>query len=381
LGFAWRPFGGEKTVVRGGYGMFFERVQGNDIYNVGPNPPFSGSAQIFNTLLSNPGVVPGAIFPPSTQNYDPNYLQPYAQQYSFGIQREINPKTILSVMYVGSKGTHLQINRNINQPLAPAGNQSVNTVRPYKGYGDLNWYENSTSSSYHSLQVSLRTSNWHGLSSGVAYTWSHSIDFASGDVPGITQNAYDVRAERGNSDFDRRHMFTINYVYDLPIFRDATGAVGTLLGGWELSGITVFQTGLPITITFPGDPAQVGSAPYRANLIGDPNSGPGVHTREMWFNPAAFGPVPTGSFGNAARNVVFGQGISNWDISVFKNFRRIPFPTSKEGANVQFRAEFFNAWNHAQFNGYFTSFGAAGFGGANSTRDPRIIQFGLKFLF
>jgi hypothetical protein len=381
LGFAWKPFGAEKTVVRAGYGMFFERVQGNDIYNVGPNPPFSGSAQIFNTLLSNPGVVPGAIFPPSTQNYDPNYLQPYAQQYSFGIQREINPQTILSVMYVGSKGTHLQINRNINQPLAPAGDQSVNTVRPYKGYGDLNWYENSTSSSYNSLQVSLRTSNWHGLSSGVAYTWSHSIDFASDDVPGITQNAYDVRAERGHSAFDRRHMLVINYVYDLPIFRNATGAVKTLLGGWELSGITAFQTGLPVTVTFPGDPAQVGSAPYRANLIGDPNSGPGVHTREMWFNPAAFGPVPTGSFGNAARNVVFGQGINNWDISVFKNFSGIPFPRSKEGANVQFRAEFFNAWNHAQFNGYFTSFGAAGFGGANSTRDPRIIQFGLKFLF
>ena len=381
VGFAWKPFGAEKTVVRGGYGIFYESIQGNDVYNVAPNPPFSETDTIYNTLLSNPGGVPGAIFPSSTQSYDPNYIMPTAHQFSFGVQREINPKVILSVMYVGSKGTHQQINRNINQPFAPAGSAAVDTVRPFLGYGAINWYENSTSSNYHSLQVYLRTSNWHGLSSGVAYTWSHFIDFASANVSGIIQNAYDVGAERGNSDYDRRHMVIINYVYDLPIFRNASTLAGKALGGWEVSGISGFQTGLPLTITFPGDPAQVGSAPYRANLVGDPNSGSNIHTREQWFNPAAFGPVATGSFGNAGRNVARGQGLNNWDISIFKNFRGIPFPGSKEGANLQFRAEFFNGWNHTQFNGYFTSFGAAGFGGANSTRDPRIIQLALKFLF
>lgn len=380
VGFAWKPFGAEKTVVRVGYGIFYESIQGNDVYNIAPNPPFSETLNIYNTLLSNPGGVPGAIFPTSTQNYDPEYIMPSSHQFSFGVQNELNPRTVLSVMYVGSKGTHLQINRNINQPLAPAGSANVDTVRPYLGYGNIGWYENSTSSSYHSLQVHLRTNEWHGLTSGVAYTWSHFIDFASSDVPGFIQNAYDVGAERGNSDYDRRHMVIINYIYDLPFFRDASKLTGKLLGGWELSGVSAFQTGLPLTITFPGDPAQVGSAPYRANLIGDPNSGT-VHTRERWFSPDAFGPVATGSFGNAGRNVARGQGLNNWDISIFKNFRGIPFPGAKEGANVQFRAEFFNAWNHTQFNGYFLSFGSTGFGGANSTRDPRILQFGLKFVF
>jgi hypothetical protein len=382
FGFAWQPLQNAKTVIRGGYGIFYERIQGNDIYNVAPNPPFSATSLIFNTTLSNPGGAPGTVFPSSTQNFDPRYLEPYSQQYSFGVQREISPQTIFSVMYVGSHGTHEQLNRDINQPLAPAGSRAINAVRPFLGYGDIGYYENSTSSSYNSLQASLHVTNWHGLSSGLAYTWSHSIDFVSGDVGGFIQNAYNVAAERGNSDFDRRQMLVFNYVYDLPVARNLTGAAGKALGGWTLSGITTFQTGLPVSVTFPGDAAQIGgAAPYRANLIANPNSGAVTHTRVQWFNAAAFAPVPTGSFGNAGRNVVWGQGLNNWDLSIFKSFSGVPFPRTTEGAHLQIRVEFFNAFNHTQFNGYFTSFGGAGFGGANSTRDPRVIQMGLKLLF
>jgi len=290
------------------------------------------------------------------------------------------------VMYVGTAGTHQRIQRDINQPAMDnplRGQTSPNNIRPLPGFASINYGENSTSSNYHSLQVNLRSNNYHGLTSQVAYTWSHAIDFAgTGDFSNVV-NAYDIGADRGNSDFDRRHILGINYVYDLPFFKNASGPK-RMLGGWQISGITSFSKGTPFTINSPGDPAGIGRT-VRANLIGNPNNGP--KTAEAYFDASAFASVPAvGSgpgatgFGNSARNVMYGAGSNQWNISLFKNFNGIPFLT-KEGANLQFRAEFFNAFNHTQFSSYFTTFGAAGFGGANGARDPRILQFGLKFLF
>lgn len=381
VGFAWQPFKDGKTVVRGGYGIFYENVQGNDIYNVAPNPPFSNSPQIFSTNFSNPGLVPGTIFPSNIQAYDPQYLQPYSQQWSFGIERQFNPQTVFSVMYVGSKGTDEQITTNINQPFAPVTSGPLNLGRPYLGFANINWYQNSTNSNYNSLQVSLRFSNWHGLTSGVAYTWSHCLDFADNDVPGAINNSYNLAAEYGNCGYNIPQMLVVNYVYSLPIARGATGATRTLLGGWQLSGISTFYAGSPLTIGFSGDPAQCGCGGYRANLTSNPNIGPGTHTANLWFNPAAFAAIPTGSFGDGSRNITNGTPLYNWDMSLFKNFAGIPFPKTPEGATIQFRAEVFNMWNTAQFNGFFTTYGSAGFGQPSSTRDPREIQLGLKFIF
>jgi len=381
IGFAWQPFSDGKTVVRGGYGLFYERIQGNDIYNVAPNPPFSNTPLIFNTSLTNPGIVPGTIFPGNVQAYDPHYLEPYSEQWNLGIQRQINPSILLSVSYVGTSGTHLQDNRNINQPLQPVPSGSINNHVPYLGWAQIGWYENSVSSNYNSLQVSLRTTQWHGLTAGLAYTWSHCLDYSDGDVPGFIQNAYNIGSEYGNCGFNLPQILIMNYVYSLPMGRSATGLTRAAIGGWQLSGITTFQSGAPFTVGFPGDPAEVGGGNYRANIIGNPNAGSGIHTPQEWFNISAFAPIPTGQFGNGARDAVYGAGINNFDVSLFKNFTKIPLPGKSEGGTLQFRVEFFNLFNHTQFNSYLATYGTAGFGEPNSTRDPREIQIGLKFMF
>jgi len=382
LGFAWRPWGAD-TVIRGGYGIFYERIQGNDIYNVAPNPPNATTATIFNANLSNPGGGVRAIFPSSLTVYDPVYDLPQVQQYNLGIQHRLAPGVVLATSYVGTKGTHLQSTRNLNQPRPEAaaqvlaGTANVNQVRPFRGFANMDMYFNGTNSNYNSLQVSLRSDNFRGLTLQGSYTWSHAIDFTSGDVPGNShQDSYNVRLERGNSEFDRRHILIVNYVYDLPFMKSSQGAIKTIFGGWQISGICSFQTGTPLNITFPGDNAGIGGAPYRPNLVGNPNVGGGP--RERYFDPAAFAPPAPGQFGNSGRNVVYGGGTNNWDISLFKNFRGL---FGREANNLQFRAEFYNAFNHTQWTGYLVSFGTAGFGSANAARDARSIQLGLKFYF
>ncbi len=384
IGIAWRPVG-DNTVIRLGYGMFTEGIQGNDIYNVAPNPPFATTASIFNTALSNPGGGARALFPPNLTIYDFNYNMPQVHQYNFGVQRRIASGVVFWVAYVGTKGTYLQSTRNLNQPfpdgaaLVRAGRANVNQVRPYRGYANLMMYYNGTNSNYNSLQMSFRTENYKGLSLQTAYTWSHAIDYVSGDVPGNAhQDSYRPKLERGNSSFDRRHMLVLSYLYDLPFFRNASGALKTVLGGWQVSGITSYQTGTPFSVTLPGDNAGVGGTFYRPDFVRNPNLPGEQRTRERFFDPAAFARPPAGAFGNAGRNTVYGDGLRNWDLSLLKNFAGI---LGKESTNLQFRLELFNAFNTTQFNGYLTSFGAAGFGSANSARDARSIQLALKLYY
>lgn len=382
VGFAWQPRTNSNTVIRGGFGMFYENIQGNDIYNVAPNPPFSNSPQLFNVNFNSPGGT-AAISPSNIQAYDPQYLQPYTKEWSFGVQHQFGTRIILSTMYVGSESTHQQINRNINQPFAPVSG-NVNQSRPFLGYNNIGWYENSASANYNALQASLRFSEWHGLTAGVSYTYSHCLDYVDNDNAGLTgtgtiQNAYNLAAEYGDCGFDIRHMLVINYVYSLPFFNAATGVKRATLGGWQLSGISTFYSGLPLTIGYSGDPAQCACGAYRADVVGNPNNGP--QTVGEWFNAAAFTAVPTGQFGNAARNDVRGAGIDQWDISLFKNFAGIPFPASKEGATLQLRLETFNTFNVTQFNAFQTSQTAGNFGAATGTRLPRIIQLGAQFMF
>jgi hypothetical protein len=188
--------------------------------------------------------------------------------------------------------------------------------------------------------------------------------------------------EYGNCGFDIRHTLIVNYVYTLPFFNHAKGVARTALGGWQVSGVTTLYSGLPFTIGAQGgDIANCGCGGYRANLIGNPNSGAGIHTRQMWFNTAAFAPDTAGSFGTEGRNVMRGQGINNFDFSVYKNFAGIPLPHSAEGGTLQFRLESYNLFNHTQFNGYATGFGSGNFGQATSARLPRQLQLGLKFSF
>jgi len=393
IGFAYDLRGNGKTVLRGGIGSFYERIQGNDVYNGGPNPPWSFNPGVGNVYFSDPSVsnqtglgaaVP--IFPAYFYVLAKDYLIPASHQWSFGIQHELMPRAVLSVAYVGNQNSHQRIQRNINMPLLDnplrdevrRGARDVNTIRPFLGFSTIDYCENSTSGNYNSLQMNLRIDNYHGFTLQTAYTWAHAIDVQSGDFSGAS-NPYDLRFDRGSSDMDRRHVLTMNYVYDIPFLKTHPNPfVRQAFGGWQLSGITTFQTGLPVTVGYPGDNAGVGGAGTRPDLVGDPNTGP--KTVDAWFNAAAFAAPPLLSFGNAGRNIVGGPGRNNWNVSIFKVFSGIPVGT-KEGAQLQLRFEFFNTFNHTQFHYLFTTYGTGGFGGANSTWDPRIIQLGAKFSF
>ncbi|HEY3456870.1 MAG TPA: TonB-dependent receptor [Bryobacteraceae bacterium] len=383
IGIAWRPKG-EDTVFRIGYGIYYERVQGNDIYNVAPNPPFSSTVTIFNTLLSNPAGTSGAtLLPAALQVYDPAYPTAQVQQYNAGVQRRLGRGVVATASFVGTKGTHLSDSRNINQPFPAEAAQvlagvNVNRVRPYPGYAQINQYFNGGNSNYNSLQASIRTDQYHGLTLQGSYTYSHAIDDVSGDVPGGTahQDAYRAFLERGNSNYDRTQMFILSYVYDIPTPWQ-NGFVRALLGHWRLSGISSFQTGTPLNITMSGDNAGIGVSgnPYRPDLVGD---WAGDGTRQDFFNKNAFAQPAKGNFGNAGRNVVRAAGINNTDASLFRTF---PGILKAETSGLDFRAEFYNIFNHTQFNAYGTAFGVGNFGQATGARDARTIQFGLRLYF
>jgi hypothetical protein len=385
FGFAWDPWGDGKTVIRGGYGVGYYRVEGNDIYDFVNNPPFAQTVNITNPPLDNPGG--GVAAPPrpiSLFSYDFEYKVPTAQTYSLGIQRELFKNAGLEIAYVGSRGTHLDHARNINQPLRvgvfdfdPRLNTnaiSVEALRPFIGWSTIRQAENTGSSTYHSLQVNFDKRFSDGLKFQVAYTFSKGIgdvfDAGGRSVNALPQDSYNMRAERGLLGFDRPHNLVINYIYELPFFKGRNDLLGRILGGWEISGITTASSGPAAS---PGISTGRNGLATRPDLVG--NRIEGARTAEQWFNTAAFAEPAPGFFGNAGRNIIREPGIHKWDVSFFKNNR------ITESVNLQFRAEFFNIFNHTNFNGIDTTFGSGSFGRATSARDPRIVQLGLKLSF
>ena len=264
-----------------------------------------------------------------------------------------------------------------------ANDARLNAVRPYRGYGAINSLEDWFNSNYNSMQLSVQKRFSGDSLLNIAYTWARGMTDNQTDRSSAAQNFYDRHGgEYGPSQVDRRHVLTANYVYELPWMKDQRGSVGRLLGGWQISGITTFSTGLPLTVTTSGvDPGGLGimgtsAASARPDLVGDPNTG-GARTLLQWFNTAAFANVPAGVYrpGNEGRGVVRGPGYARWDFSIFKNIKL------SETVSTQFRAEMFNVFNHTNPNGVNVSFTSTSFGQITSYRDPRIIQFALKFRF
>jgi hypothetical protein len=382
IGFAWDPTGRQTWSLRGGYGIGYYRVPGNDIYGMVGNPPNAGDVQIFNPLLSDPAAgKAGAQSPVSLTTLDYNYKNPMVQTFSFDIQKEIVPGTILDVGYVGTQGRHLDRARNINQPFPTGGydfNPLLNTntipavlIAPYAGYSSITQRENTASSSYNALQVSFKRRMSKGLLFESAYTWSKTITDASafGETP---QNSYNLRAERGLASFDRPHVLVLNYIYDLPFFRSQRGFVGEAFGGWELSGITQFQSGQPVNIGVTGGTFGLASRPNVVSGI-DPNSGP--HTASAWFNAAAFTAPAYGFFGDAGRNIIRGPGLQTWDFSLFKTFK------FGERFSYQLRGDAFNAFNHTNLWNVSNNFGAGNFGQVTSAHEARVLQVSMKIEF
>ncbi len=374
IGFAWSPRNSHKTVIRAGYGIFYHWDNGNQ-ESLRNNPPFATSANIANTLLSNPAGGTNRLFPANLQAFDPAYLYPNVQQWSFSVQRELPQLLVLTVAYVGNHAVHLDQEPNLNQPqpsLAVAnGSVNVNTVRPYLGYGNIVWDERNASASYNALQASLNRRFTNGLALQVSYTFSKSIAW------GFGQNPFVQPDEKGLSNLDQTHNLTFNYVYDLPFFQHSSGIVRQIFGGWEASGNATFASGFPFTIIASGDRAGVGGGTQRPNVIGTPTRFAQINE---YFDVTAFALPPLGTFGNEGVDVVRGPGISN---NVTMNFyRNFSFRVwGKEGQKFRIGAEFFNIFNHANFSAVGATFATATFGKLTAALDPREIQFSARLSF
>ncbi len=269
-------------------------------------------------------------------------------------------------------------------PIRGGNTVLLNSVRPYLGYDAINEFATIFGSNYNSLQTQMQKRFAHSSVLVVNYTYSHALTDAQSDYR-TPQNTYDIRAEYGESQFDRRHVLTADYVYTLPALSNQNGILRAALGSWELSGIVTANSGLPLTATGGQsvDPAGLGlldansNSGRRPDQVGDPNLG-APNTVQQWFNTSAFlKTIPAGQItpGTARRGSILGPGLIRWDESLFKNFK------FTENTNLQFRAEAFNVLNHTNFDGISTSRASSLFGRVISTRDPRILQLALKFEF
>lgn len=376
VGFAFDPSGKQRTVIRGGYGLVYERVQGNFIFSQINNPPFVRQATLYTANIENPSGGSQRPVPAALTSFDLNVKIPSVQNYSLSVQHKLAKDTLIDVAFVGSTGWNLYRGVNLNQ--LPVGtlqkNPGINTnaLRPYQGYADITQYVTGSNFSYNSLQVQGRKQFSGGGLINASYTWGKSITDSSSwsEAP---MDSYNFKNDRGLASYDRRHIFVLSYVYPLPFWRQQDTWYRVAFGGWQLSGITMIQSGIPLNIGIQGDRAGTGTGNQRPNLIGDWTTG--GETLSQWFNPAAFGLPALGTFGNLGRNVLIGPGTNNWDVSAQKFFR------VTERARIEFRAEMFNAPNHLSYWSVATTVGASNFGQITSAMDPRTFQFALKFVF
>jgi hypothetical protein len=539
VGFAWDPWGDGKTSIRGGYGIFFEHGTGNEantgsleasaplvlsmtqplpvsytcIGNVGYGAAFDPTNSACASPLGGTPPFAGSVFPLDVTSIPSKAVWPYAQQWSFGIQRELRSAVVVNVAYVGSKGTHLTIERQLNQlaPLPPSENPfgpnepltitdctvpavgavgnpgdgttafllqngtqvtpqnpaymhlqaactnpnipNVNSLpgRPYPGLGRILSLQNVADSSYHAFQSTMRRTSGP-LTLGVSYSYSHSIDDASDRSDPVLVNSYDLRENKASSNFDERHLANISYVYQLPLKtiprhlvdwakqdwansseddanqpkQDTTpvkpnccsALTNNLLDGWEVSGVTLFQSGTPFTVINSAgntgisltDNAGVSSGLGIAASYPDLAPGlplPGNNSQSfgpLIGNPSQF-VAPRGlTFGDAGRNYLNNPGRVNFDVALLKHFK------IRESGQLEFRAEAFNVFNHTQFriydpdnpgstgNNIISCYAgpvySAGFRGSGAdcvtgasflhpldAHRPRTIQFGLKLGF
>ncbi len=409
IGFAWDPRGDGKTSIRAGYGIFFEHTNGNEgnTESLEGSPPLvlsPSQSNITGATCAGPsgyeciGAGGGLLFPLNVTSIPNKVTWPYSQQYSLSVERQLFKDTVASFAYVGSKGTHLTLQQDINQifptpananpytagvpmtssdcsngvangvPVATlpqsvqnnfntaCGNvTTVDPFRPHLGFGNIQFLGMEANSSYNSFQTTLRRTVGP-IVLNVAYTYSHSIDDFSDRSDSTFVNSYDLRANRASSNFDQRHLLSVSYVYELPNFH-STGWKRTVLGNWEWTGITTFSTGTPFTVVnnIFSDNAGVangasgGSYP---DLVGNPRApisaadqalGAGPQIGPLLYNPAAFA-APTGlTFGDAGRNSLNNPSRLNFDMGLFKNF------PIHEAIAMEFRAEAFNVFNHTEF--------------------------------
>lgn len=413
VGFSEDLFGTGTTILRGGIGTFYERMQGNDIYNAATTAPFFNYPSSSSVYLTNPSTsfVTGAtaaqpFFAQSATTLARKYPAPAVAQFSLGIQHQISPSVLATVQYVGNLAWHQNVQRQINNyplntPMSiransgdPSNNSGTNPnhksltnsdfYRTYQGWGAINQQENTTNGGYNGFQAGVRVQNRWGLSGEIDYTWSHEVDVTSYDLNGVS-NPFNLKYDKGSGALDRRHILNANYIYKLPIFTGDSGLVHSLLGGWQIAGTAVFETGTIIANQGPGLSVGYDTIGLGGGYTNRPDINGKVHYVKKvgeWFDPSVFSaPTPawagslTQGFGTARKDAVVGPGRVNFTTSLYKSFQMT------ERAHFELRFESFNTFNHTQFNGVGNSFGHSNFGQITSTFDPRTLELGGKFVF
>lgn len=393
FGFAYDPFGDNKTSIRGGFGMFYDKPEGNLVFSQLNVAPFVATPQFENGNLTNvSGGTPSALAPFATINaINPDLDTSYSMNFSLGVQRELPKGFFAEITYVGNQGRHLIRQPDLNAiPFAalvanqpPGPNLSnLNSLRPYKGYTAISFRLSDANSNYNGLQfyAAKRKGN---LELTAAYTWSHVLTDTSGNADGLDvgEDPFNRHYNYGPASFDRRHIFVSTYDYHVPFFRQMKGVGRAVLDGWEVSGITRFQSGAYFTVS-----ANTAIGGRRADYIGGPvlleNK-----SNDRWVNPAAFAPAPLGRRGSSAVGMVQGPNLQTWDFSARKQL------AISERFRLRLQVDFFNALNRANFRAPdvgFASLNPAGsafpssnanFGRISTAGPARNIQFGLKLNF
>jgi hypothetical protein len=392
-----------KTVVRTGVGRFITRLGVSDSIFLGGNPPFQPNASVSFGSVDNPGAGGAASVPLVVTTQSKAFKNPEAWNWNFTVEREMFWKSVLSLAYVGRRGLHQQRESDINQPttavVAANPGVNINALRPYLGFGSIRETDNVASSRYKAFQLSWNRRFSHGLLFGLSYTLSKSEDDGSNQRD-VIPNTYDAHPLWGPSEFDARHMVVINYLYDLPFFRGQKSFAGKALGGWQISGISQFQTGLPCGVAGSNDYAGVGQdANFGCgvngqywNVNGSPNVVGQFGASGQWFatknsdGSSIFTAPPTGTFSTQhVRDTIYQPGFQNWNIGLFKRF------AIREHMGVQFRAEAFNFINHpnwgggsgggVNFNPTSSTFGKVTTKGGGVGGGERNLQLSLRFYF